>query len=253
MKKQNPAQNRTSALANKGTHSIAKVMPKVRVVHIQAPEVIEIQPADFQKFAQSLTGKATGTKTKLTKPEFSSKDGPINLCDESSNTETESCPEHNFCTSQAKRLTPNSKNETKNPKKQFFSQNTTIALAMAKGSHSIAKMKPQVRVVHIQTPEVVEIKPADFQKLVQSLTGKSTETKPELGKREFSSEKASIILPDESLDTETEILNGFPSLECRYKRTAGKEVNLRDESLIGFEELDKFINELITFPLLPLE
>lgn len=268
---------------HKSSHSNAKNKPKVRVVHLQTPEVIEIEPADFQKFAQSLTGNSTAIISKHNKTKSSSKDEPIILCDESSNTEMETFPKDNFNPSHTFATCR---------KKGNISRKTNLSLAMHKGSHSIGNMKQQVRIAHIPKPEAKEIEPADFQKVVQSLTGKSSAIKNKIKKPEDSSKKVPIILCDEpsskaeidilnefrsclgygdkkdmtswenlsdepiigfeaSSSTETDILNEFHScLEYRNEKTTDEEEmnsweNFSDESIIGFEDLDKFINELI--------
>lgn len=225
-------------LAYKRSNSIAKTKPNPRVVQTQTPEIMEIESADFKKIAQSLTGKSTANSSGYV-------DKFINSCSESPNSqiylEHELINFSTYCSESPKSQNSGSKNEVTTPKKRFFLQNTNVA----KGSHSISKKRSVLRVVHTQTPEVIEAKPADFQKLVQYLTGKSTGTNFE--------EQTT-----ESLNTEIEILNEFPSPEYEDRGTREKNemtrwVNLKDESLIRNEDVDKFINELVTFPLFPLE
>lgn len=251
MSKQNIAHNTTSALnIQKNSHSITKMKPKIRIVHIKTPEVIKIEPEDFYKFAQSLTGKSLGTNIKLPEPEISTKHSPINWCEESSNTGLEIRSEHNSCTiSQAKRLILKAKNKATNPMK------INIYQKKFKGSNPMPKKSKKT--VHTQTPEVIEIKPIDFQALVQSLTGKSPKTRNELKKQEISSKDVSIVSSDKLSNEEVEILNDYRScLEHRNRTTYEEDMtrgeeDLSDESLIGVEELDEFINELIDFHYLP--
>lgn len=39
--------------------------PKTRIVHVMAPEVVKIDPANFREVVQKLTGKHTGKKRKM--------------------------------------------------------------------------------------------------------------------------------------------------------------------------------------------
>ncbi|KAJ0989781.1 hypothetical protein J5N97_008137 [Dioscorea zingiberensis] len=40
-----------------GSHKIAKMKPKIRIVHILAPEIIKTDAANFRQLVQQLTGK----------------------------------------------------------------------------------------------------------------------------------------------------------------------------------------------------
>ncbi|KAH7660364.1 VQ domain-containing protein [Dioscorea alata] len=40
-----------------GSHTILKVKPKIRIVHIFAPEIIKTDAANFRELVQKLTGK----------------------------------------------------------------------------------------------------------------------------------------------------------------------------------------------------
>lgn len=49
-----------SALSmHKKTHIISKVKPKIRIIHIFAPEIIKINAENFREVVQRLTGKPT--------------------------------------------------------------------------------------------------------------------------------------------------------------------------------------------------
>ncbi|MQL74253.1 hypothetical protein Taro_006626 [Colocasia esculenta] len=48
------------------------------------------------------------------------------------------------------------------------------ALAARGESHTITKLKPKIRIVHIVAPEVIQTDAANFRDLVQRLTGKHT-------------------------------------------------------------------------------
>ncbi|XP_010943593.1 VQ motif-containing protein 17-like [Elaeis guineensis] len=41
------------------SHAITKLKPKIRIVHIFAPEIIKTDPANFRELVQRLTGKPT--------------------------------------------------------------------------------------------------------------------------------------------------------------------------------------------------
>lgn len=45
---------------HKRTHNISKVKPKIRIIHIFAPEIIKINAENFREVVQRLTGKPTG-------------------------------------------------------------------------------------------------------------------------------------------------------------------------------------------------
>ncbi|KAG1327235.1 VQ motif-containing protein 17-like [Cocos nucifera] len=45
------------------SHAITKLKPKIRIVHIFAPEIIKTEPANFRELVQRLTGKPTKSTT----------------------------------------------------------------------------------------------------------------------------------------------------------------------------------------------
>ncbi|KAJ4972200.1 hypothetical protein NE237_005299 [Protea cynaroides] len=54
----------SSALAmHKDSHVISKFQPKIRIVHIFAPEIIKTDAANFRELVQRLTGKPTDYKS----------------------------------------------------------------------------------------------------------------------------------------------------------------------------------------------
>ncbi|CAF2112720.1 hypothetical protein HID58_082498 [Brassica napus] len=59
----------SSALAmHKQSYSITKSKPKIRIIHIYAPEIIETDVANFRELVQSLTGKPEDHGVSKTKP-----------------------------------------------------------------------------------------------------------------------------------------------------------------------------------------
>lgn len=49
-------------------------------------------------------------------------------------------------------------------------------LAMHRDSHTISKLKPKIRIIHIVAPEIIKTDVENFRDLVQRLTGKSAES-----------------------------------------------------------------------------
>ncbi|XP_010099213.2 VQ motif-containing protein 17 [Morus notabilis] len=45
---------------HKDSHVIAKLKPKIRIIHVFAPEIIKTDAANFRQLVQSLTGKGAG-------------------------------------------------------------------------------------------------------------------------------------------------------------------------------------------------
>ncbi|KAJ0246715.1 VQ motif-containing protein 25 [Hirschfeldia incana] len=59
----------SSALAmHKQSYSITKSKPKIRIIHIYAPEIIKTDVANFRELVQSLTGKPENHGVSKTKP-----------------------------------------------------------------------------------------------------------------------------------------------------------------------------------------
>uniref|UniRef100_A0A7N2LD95 VQ domain-containing protein n=1 Tax=Quercus lobata TaxID=97700 RepID=A0A7N2LD95_QUELO len=47
----------TQLSMHKHSREISKLQPKIRIIHIYAPEVIKTEPANFRELVQRLTGK----------------------------------------------------------------------------------------------------------------------------------------------------------------------------------------------------
>ncbi|KAA8518270.1 hypothetical protein F0562_015847 [Nyssa sinensis] len=79
MKKQTCLPNTTSkALAmHKDSQVISKVKPKIRIIHIFAPEIIKTDVANFRELVQRLTGKPTESNKKKMKPRIPRKEEQI--------------------------------------------------------------------------------------------------------------------------------------------------------------------------------
>ncbi|KAF8075476.1 hypothetical protein N665_1091s0005 [Sinapis alba] len=63
--------SRTLVPMNKNSQIITKIKPKIRIIHIFAPEIINTDVKNFRTLVQSLTGKPettkTGSKKKITR------------------------------------------------------------------------------------------------------------------------------------------------------------------------------------------
>jgi len=72
--------SKTLVPINKNSQIITKVKPKIRIIHIFAPEIINTDVKNFRTLVQSLTGKPditkTGTKKKITKTNFPAPPSP---------------------------------------------------------------------------------------------------------------------------------------------------------------------------------
>ncbi|KAL1189590.1 VQ motif-containing protein 18 [Cardamine amara subsp. amara] len=65
--------SRTLVPMNKNSQIITKIKPKIRIIHIFAPEIINTDVQNFRTLVQSLTGKPvikTGSNKKITKTSF---------------------------------------------------------------------------------------------------------------------------------------------------------------------------------------
>lgn len=66
--------SKTLVPMNKNSQIITKIKPKIRIIHIFAPEIINTDVKNFRTLVQSLTGKPeitkTGSKKKTTKTNF---------------------------------------------------------------------------------------------------------------------------------------------------------------------------------------
>ncbi|EOA25880.1 hypothetical protein CARUB_v10019258mg [Capsella rubella] len=66
--------SKTLVPMNKNSQIITKIKPKIRIIHIFAPEIINTDVKNFRALVQSLTGKPeiskSGSKKKITKTNF---------------------------------------------------------------------------------------------------------------------------------------------------------------------------------------
>ncbi|XP_027071641.2 VQ motif-containing protein 25 [Coffea arabica] len=81
---------------HKNSQMISKVKPKIRIIHIFAPEIIKTDVANFRELVQRLTGKPTenknGSCTKKKLPRIV----PSNKIEASRNTSCSTLPQHHM-------------------------------------------------------------------------------------------------------------------------------------------------------------
>ncbi|PIM98224.1 hypothetical protein CDL12_29301 [Handroanthus impetiginosus] len=58
---------------HKNSQTISKTKPKIRIIHIFAPEIIKTDAANFRELVQRLTGKPTDDQNNKKKPRISRK------------------------------------------------------------------------------------------------------------------------------------------------------------------------------------
>lgn len=71
-------------------------------------------------------------------------------------------------------------------------------------SHSISKLKPKIRVVHLIAPEIIQTDVTNFRGLVQKLTGKPTTNKKRSKISAISNPNVAKVLREVSNDEEKE-------------------------------------------------
>ncbi|PNX63537.1 hypothetical protein L195_g053556 [Trifolium pratense] len=138
-------------------------------------------------------------------------------------------------------------------------------LGVDKDSQLISKVKPKIRIIHIYAPEIIKTNAENFRELVQRLTGKpedhegggarskSKTATPPLTKdsMDLNLEKAMIAQEDEkdflSLQNGIRIKNETDEEDIWRKSKSNEKFN---GFLDGFSELDGFMEELSTMPLL---
>lgn len=108
---------------------------------------------------------------------------------------------------------------------------------MKKDSHVISKDKPKIKIIHIYAPEIIKTDAENFRELVQRLTGKPEE------EDERSKSKKAIVTQE---DVKNE--NGVKEDEDEIWRRS-KSNDKFNGFLDGFSELDCFMEELSTIPL----
>ncbi|KAH6772926.1 hypothetical protein C2S52_004231 [Perilla frutescens var. hirtella] len=123
-------------------------------------------------------------------------------------------------------------------------------LAVHDYSHTISKLKPKIRIIHIVEPEIIKTTVEDFQELVQRLTGKPAEKKPRATKGNRAS---SLILQPKPYCIRTESA-GAPLLQEKQSRMKIEvEEIYHEDNQMAFssflEDVDGFFHDMNEFPL----
>ncbi|RVW30729.1 VQ motif-containing protein 17 [Vitis vinifera] len=127
---------------------------------------------------------------------------------------------------------------------------TPSPLPMHNRSHTISKVKPKIRIIHIFAPEIIKTDVENFRELVQRLTGKPSAA--DKGCRKKNMARGVVCNKGVGKKKTAE----FRGLESR-ERIKGEEHIWGGENsggfLSGFGDLDGFMQEFGEFPLLPLD
>ncbi|KAJ6316745.1 hypothetical protein OIU78_019928 [Salix suchowensis] len=143
---------------------------------------------------------------------------------------------------------------------------TPSPITMHKDSHTIAKVKPKIRIIHIFAPEIIKTDVANFRELVQRLTGKPTGQKGGCRQkpRRARAQDQPRNCDDDSWDDKP-VMNKKVELRSGFGSSLGSRERVKEEEemwnigacsgsfLGGFTDLDGFIQELGEFPLLPMD
>ncbi|KAL2458250.1 vq motif-containing protein 25 [Abeliophyllum distichum] len=79
---------------------------------------------------------------------------------------------------------------------------TPSKLRLDKYSHTISKIKPKIRIIHIVAPEIIKTDVQNFRELVQRLTGKPTTTTTTAQARRVSTEKMNNSKPRKKMESQ---------------------------------------------------
>ncbi|XP_061355022.1 VQ motif-containing protein 25-like [Gastrolobium bilobum] len=145
-----------------------------------------------------------------------------------------------------------------------YPSSASSKLGIDRDSHVISKFKPKIRIIHIYAPEIIKTDAANFRELVQRLTGKPEEeggcgskSKTALTKdpKDLHPKKAVVMEEDEegflSQQNGIRVKNEHEEEEvedddiCKRSKSNEKFSGFFD----GFSELDGFMEELSSMPL----
>ncbi|KZV47222.1 hypothetical protein F511_07645 [Dorcoceras hygrometricum] len=127
-------------------------------------------------------------------------------------------------------------------------------LALHNESHTISKLKPKIRIIHIVAPEIIKTDVQNFRELVQRLTGK-TEERKESGKKR--SDFPSVACPPKTCGRKPRKNMKptiVPALQIKHRIKDSEEIiwGENPNALLGFlGEVDGLIHDVNGFPLLP--
>ncbi|XP_027343030.1 VQ motif-containing protein 17-like [Abrus precatorius] len=142
-----------------------------------------------------------------------------------------------------------------------YPSSASSKLGVDRGSHVISKFKPKIRIIHIYAPEIIKIDAENFRELVQRLTGKPDDggggrnkSKTALTKDpiiDLHTKKAMIMQEDEeflSMQNEIRVKNAHNEEAVEDDMWRSKSKEKFSGFLDGFTELDGFMEELSTMP-----
>ncbi|KAE9590483.1 hypothetical protein Lalb_Chr20g0108211 [Lupinus albus] len=149
----------------------------------------------------------------------------------------------------------------------YPSSASSKVVGVERDSHVISKFKPKIRIIHIYAPEIIKTDAANFRELVQRLTGKSEDERGSGSKSKtvLTKDPMDYLYPNKGMNMimeEKEEGEDFMSLQngIRIKDQEEEEVKAdiwrrskSNEKLSGFfdgfSELESFMEELSTKPL----
>ncbi|KAF8095809.1 hypothetical protein N665_0322s0028 [Sinapis alba] len=87
----------SSTIMHKQSYSITKTKPKIRIIHIYAPEIIKTDVANFRELVQSLTGKPEDHSVSRTKPRRGTPRQVQDMINMEKLREVQRCDDQGFC------------------------------------------------------------------------------------------------------------------------------------------------------------
>lgn len=118
-------------------------------------------------------------------------------------------------------------------------------LAVHDYSHTIFKLKPKIRIIHIVEPEIIKTTVEDFQELVQRLTGKPVERGRS---RDKAGNKTKAVVSKTETAAVAAVLQETPRMKIEVEEIYDAENQTNFSSFL--EEVDGFFHDMNEFPLL---
>lgn len=97
-----PASSRLAM--NRGSHEMSKFKPKIRIIHIYAPEIIQTDAANFRNLVQRLTGKSAADRRENKKKRSMPRKGILKTLIHHEPGETMDLPEEFPCLKNGERV-----------------------------------------------------------------------------------------------------------------------------------------------------
>ncbi|KAL5719541.1 hypothetical protein ACHQM5_012300 [Ranunculus cassubicifolius] len=148
-----------------------------------------------------------------------------------------------------------------NTRRYKSNSNTTRSpLSMHKDSHTISKIIPKIRIIHIFAPEIIKTDVENFRELVQRLTGKPSSEEKSSKKKAKNTMMMKKKPQQESKNVTMEAQ--FDHFQTSWGSSIENGIKLEQEEIMwgtenssnfynGFGDLDGFIQGLSECPLLP--